>query len=236
MTGRRRAIGQKNEHLFRHTGGFPPPDHDDADFLLGSAVLLALARSSAGGSAGGSWRAIGEKTPENVFLFPRLQRLFPEARFIGIARDPRDTLTSAWHFFRGSATSAENEDVGKTEFIRNALPVIVAGMRGMIAMTERDPEHCCSVTYESLIAAPVPVVSGLLRFLSVSDSEQIVASCLEATSFARQTGGRPRAEEQRGAFLRKGVVGDWATTLTPAMNATILDQCGWAFAHFGWRT
>lgn len=224
------AIGAKNTRLFRHTGGFPPPLDEDADFLLGTGVLLALARSS----ADGRWRAVGEKTPENVFLFPRLQRLFPEAKFIGIARDPRDALTSAWHFFQERNVSAEEMDEKKKAFIQLALPAMGNGMRTMIAMAGRDPDHYRNVTYEALIRDPAPAVAGLFRFLGVSDAGGIVADCLEATSFARQTSGRRQDEAQNGVFLRKGMVGDWPSTLTAEMNTAILNELGWAFPHFGW--
>jgi hypothetical protein len=94
MARRRQALEAKNVALFRHTGGYPPPPPEDVEHLIGSAILMALRRQSAGKAS----LAVGEKTPENVFFFPRLKRLFPRARLIAIARDPRDVLTSAWHF------------------------------------------------------------------------------------------------------------------------------------------
>jgi hypothetical protein len=30
-------------------------------------------------------------------------------------------------------------------------------------------------------------------------------------------------------------VGDWRSTLTPAMNALVLRELGWMFGHFGWQ-
>jgi hypothetical protein len=73
MAARGQAIAGKNERLFRHSGGFPPPAAEDVEMLLGTAILLALERQRDGKPC----RAIGEKTPENVFFFPRLKRLFP---------------------------------------------------------------------------------------------------------------------------------------------------------------
>ena len=125
MAERRAALAEKNTALFRHTGGFlPPPPGDDA-VLLRMAVLLELRRQC----AGGSYQAVGEKTPENVFFFPQLKALFPQAKFIGIARDPRDALTSAWYFFR----SGTGGDAAKSEFIRQALPSLNLGARAMLA-------------------------------------------------------------------------------------------------------
>ena len=61
------ALEAKNNRVFRHLGGYPLPAPDDTEFLLGTAILLALQQQSAGKSC----LAIGEKTPENVFFFPR---------------------------------------------------------------------------------------------------------------------------------------------------------------------
>ena len=89
MAARRQALAAKNDAVFRHDGGYALPASDDVELLLGTAVLAALERQC----EGKPYRAVGEKTPENVFFFARLKRLFPGARFIGISRDPRDVLS-----------------------------------------------------------------------------------------------------------------------------------------------
>jgi hypothetical protein len=227
--GRRAALAAKNRTLFGDGAGYPLPDGADADTLFGTAVLLALARQP-------GWegcRAVGEKTPENVFLFPRLKRLFPGAKFIGIARDPRDVLTSAWHFFR-TARGGEDERA-KTAFVQRALPSLHEGTRAMIALAERHPEDCRIVTYERLRVETAPIAAGLFRLLGVAHAETIVADCVARTSFAALTGGRPAGVAADGAFLRKGVVGEWRTTLSAELNTMILRELGWSFPRFGWE-
>jgi hypothetical protein len=49
------------------------------------------------------------------------------------------------------------------------------------------------------------------------------------------SGGRHQGQAKEGAFLRKGVAGDWRSTLTPEMNALVLKDLGWMFPHFGWE-
>jgi len=109
--------------------------------LLATGILLALDRQRNGKPC----RAIGEKTPENVFLFPRLKRLFPAARFIGIVRDPRDILASAWHIFQ-KAAPGDDEAAAKARFVREACPQLDAGMRAMLALRTRYGEDCRIVT------------------------------------------------------------------------------------------
>lgn len=225
------AIAEKNTKLFSHTGGYPLPVAEDAEFLIGTAIMQAMRRQSADKPC----LAVGEKTPENTFFFPRLKRLFPAAKFIAIVRDPRDVLTSAWHFFHASK-AGEFEADAKTAFVQNALPSLEDGTRALITFRAEHPSDCLVVTYEELRRAPEPIVAQLFRLLGVSDSDEIVEDCLAQTSFATQTDGRLAGAAQNGSFLRKGVVGDWASTLTPAMNAMILEKLGWMFPHFGWPT
>lgn len=230
MARRRQALEAKNVALFRHTGGYPPPPPEDVEHLIGSAILMALRRQSAGKAS----LAVGEKTPENVFFFPRLKRLFPRARLIAIARDPRDVLTSAWHFFH-KRKPGEDEIAAKIAFIESALPSLKEGARAIIRLRAEHPSDVAMVTYEELQAARAPTLARLFRFLGVSDDDAIVADCLARTSFAAVTGGRSAGVEANGSFFRKGVVGDWRSTLTTEMDALVLRELGPLFEHFGWR-
>jgi hypothetical protein len=230
MRTRRDAVAAKNATVFRHSGGYPLSEPDDAELLLGTGVLLALARQTQGKPC----RAVGEKTPENVFFFPRMKRLFPAAKFIGIARDPRDVLSSAWHFFHKAAPN-EDERAAKIAFISSAFPSLDNGARTMLSLVAQSPADCMYVTYERLRESPAPMAAQLFRFLGVSDADAVVADCVARTSFAAQSGGRAPGQVQEKSFFRKGEVGDWRTTFTQEMNAMILQSLGWMYPQFGWR-
>jgi hypothetical protein len=230
MSERTTALDAKNRRVFRDANGYPLPLADDTEFLTATAILLALRQQSQGKTC----LAIGEKTPENVFFFPRLKAMFPGAKLICITRDPRDVLASAWHFFHG-ATAGENEIAAKTEFIRGALAPLNDGAHTMISLAEHYPADCVIVTYEALLRAPAPDLARLFRFLGVSHGDAVVAECVARTTFASMTGGRPAGVEQSGSFFRKGVAGGWTDTLTADMNAMIVRELGWMFPHFGWR-
>lgn len=229
MAQRRQALAAKNATVFRDVGGYPLPEPEDVEFLLGTGVLLELERQSAGKPC----RAVGEKTPENVFFFARLKRLFPAAKLIAIARDPRDVLASAWHFFH-KPVPGEDEAAAKIGFIRSAMPSIDQGARTMLALKQEDPDHCMIVTYERMQAAPAPVAAELYRFLGVADDDAVVAACVARASFAAMSGGRAAGEAKNGSFFRSGVAGGWRSTFSPEMSELMLRDLGWMYPCFGW--
>ncbi len=229
ILARRRAIDAKNATTFSHARGYPPPTEGDADIMLGTAILLAFQRQC----DGRMYDAIGEKTPENVFLFPRLKRVFPRARFIGMARDPRDSLSSAWHLWAKAKVGAGGRDA-MAAFVNASLPAVEEGLRNFATYMRRMPEDCRILTYEQLLKTPEPIIAWLCRFLGVSDDPAIVAACIEAAAFPVVTGGRQPGETKEGSFHRKGVVGDWAATFPSELAARIVTRLDWAYDWFDW--
>ena len=221
MAARGAELRKKNTDLFGHTGGYPLPDPADTETLLGLAILQALHRQS----IGREMRAVGEKTPENVFFFPRLKALFPTAKFIGIARDPRDVLASAWHMFQPGAATA-----GQLDFVRSDIPSLDQGARIMLELGQIYPDDCRIVTYETLHHAPMPALTALFDLLGLRNDTALVTDCINRTSFAAQSRADGAAR-----FLRKGVVGDWRETLTPEAAGMIVQALGWMFPNFGWE-
>jgi hypothetical protein len=226
----RGAVESKNKNLFRETGGFPLPGNEDEDLLIGTAILHSLARLA----GGRSFKAVGEKTPENVFTFPRLKRIFPTAKVVAIARDPRDVLTSGWHFFY-KEKPGEDINAAKIAFIRLAAPSMNKGARAILTLLEQHPKDCMMVTYEGMRADPVPATQQMFGFLGVSNDKKVADEAVAKSSFAAMSGGRSTGTTQNGSFFRKGVVGDWHSTLTPEMNDIIMREMGWMFPHFGWK-
>lgn len=225
----KKALADKNRTVFAHLPGYPLPGEEERHFLAASMILLALRRQA----GGRPHRAYGEKTPENIFFWPQLRTLFPNARFIAIARDPRDVLTSIWHYFYKSRTEQDDE-VAKRIFVEDVLPAMVESTRQTLTYAEATPDQFRIVTYEALRAAPDAALGGLFAFLGLSHDRSVVAQCVEQTRFETATGGRAAGEAANGTFLRKGLVGDWPSTINPELNAKILQALGWAFPAFGW--
>lgn len=232
MAGRRTFLERKNSQVFHELLPYPPPDDRDTAFLIRTAILLALRRQA----NGAAFLAIGEKTPENTFFFPALKHMFPQAKFIGIARDPRETMTSAWYFFRRPSERESADRAAKLAFIRSAIEPIARGFRMMLDFRDAYPGDTALVTYDSLLRGAECGLVQLCRFLGVGDDPAIIAGCVAGTRFEAMSGGRPSGMEDRTSFFRKGAVNDWDATLTPQMNDLILRELGWVFPAFGWST
>lgn len=222
------TIDAKNREIFGFRAGYALPSTQDADLLIATGILLALERQAAGSDA----RAIGEKTPENLFFFPRLKRLFSNAKMIAILRDPRDVVTSAWHFFPREA--ARDDVAALTDFVEMALPSLIEGTRSLLEFG-RDEKDLLVVTFEALKAKPASVVKKLYDFLGVASDAALVADCVERISFEAMTTKHPATPTGDGSFFRKGVVGAWETTLPPRLAERIANEAGLAFEIFGWH-
>ncbi len=227
MRQRYQELHERNGSIFAHTGGYTLPVADDTQYLLGTAILQSFRRQIGDRDPA----AIGEKTPGNIFFFPQLRSLFPGARLIAIARDPRDVITSNWHRFQYRPGATEADRLG---FVRRVLPMANSWMRAMLAARDSYGDAYRLVTYESLCADPAPVLAGLYRFLGVSDDDAIVDASVRGAAFAVQTGGRHPGDIVDGVFHRAGVPGSWRSTLTGEMNRLVLAELGWCFAAFGW--
>jgi hypothetical protein len=231
VAARRKALAEKNDELFQQSGGFPLPDRQDTLHLFATGVMLGLERQC----AGVSYHAVGEKTPENVFLFPVLKLCFPRAKFIGIVRDPRDTLASAWHLFQQKAAAGKDQREAKLNFLKNALPGINSGLERMVALRQQYGADCFLISYEGMKTGTANIVTRMFQHLGVASDPKLVAACIEATAFARLSGGRKPGEADDTSFFRKGVVGDWPSAFTPEMAEVIMDALGRYFPAFGWK-
>jgi hypothetical protein len=230
IEARRAALADKNKTIFAHAEGYSLPDMGDADALIAAGILLALERQRAGKQV----RALGEKTPENVFFFERLKRLFPDSKLILIARDPRDLLASSWHMFYRNE-HGDNEDEKKTRMIEMALPAIVEGTRLGFELGQKYPDDVINITYEAMLGDTSAIASRLYAFLGVSDDQETVKLCVDKVKFETLAGGRAPGTADNASFFRNAVAGAWPNTLSATMNNMILKEMAWAFPIFNWH-
>ncbi len=145
----------------------------------------------------------GDKTPRYRSFIPQLARLFPEAKFIHVLRDGRDTALSAWRapFVPRTWSAAAYE-------WRNALRDARTGQRFLPS------GDFLEIRYEGLILDPQAVLTEVCGFLR----EEYRPEMLRFSEIARKE--VPAWEAAWHARLQKpldpGNVGKWKTDLSPA--------------------
>lgn len=149
-----------------------------------------------------------------------------------LIRDPRDCLTSLY-FYR---SHCKTKVVDKVRFrIKTAL-----SMQNFVRETlEAWKNHV--VTYKDLCDLTVSYeqlradcAACLLRLTGLEDSSH-VESVVEKNSFQVRT-GRLAGQENKHAFVRKGIIGDWVNHYSSPEYKTIIKQIvGQELIQFGYE-
>lgn len=218
----------------------PPQEVEDKDAYF-RQLLFNLQDTIAATSLAASGKSIyGEKiTPLTGIasqIVDRLAEYNPDLRFVHLSRDGRDVAVSGLSHQTLIHSRAESE---KASALSQAL-----------AETRVDPEmleffcflwedavtaalkakdlfkNYLHVRYEDLLEDTPGQATRLLDFLGADAGQSVVASCVEAASFEKMSGGRTRGEEKLDSVVRKGVAGDWVRWFSP-------DQVEWFEAKAG---
>jgi hypothetical protein len=160
-----------------------------------------------------------EKTTKNIERIDYLLRLFPDAQFIHVIRDPRDTLCSM-----KQRVEADRPDWVKYTAYDTALEwvrIIEAGLPW------RDrPERYMEVHYEQLTHEPEAVLRRVLAFLGEPWCFAVLDATPDAAPF--QEGGN----DQKPVFTSSN--GRWKTELSREEVACIQSIAGETMALLGY--
>ncbi|MCW8806695.1 MAG: sulfotransferase [Rhodanobacter sp.] len=190
------TIGHESHALIEGVPGLHPVHGDFASNRLDAAAATpelveelrrrfhAELRDRNGHPPGAPLARMLEKTPKNALRVPFLAKVFPEAHFIYLHRDPRQTLSSmleAWQSGR-FRTYAQLPDwsglpwsllltPGWRELIGRPLPEIVAAQWNTTTRILLDDlaavpsDRCHVLTYDALLSSPAAEVSRLSEAL-----------------------------------------------------------------------
>jgi hypothetical protein len=157
------------------------------------------------------------------------------ARYLYIARNPFDCAVSFFHHTRGFVKHYDFAD-GRFE---DYFECFLAGevdfgdyFDNLLSWYAHagDP-NVLFLTYEAMSADPRAAIVTIGEFMGavcVRD-EAVLAEILNHSSFASMSRDQQRWSSQRAdgmpAFIRKGVVGDWANHFSATQAARLLDKC-----------
>lgn len=222
------------ETTFQGLEPFPGIERDDVAAVMRLVVSRVLQRAAGGKDV----RLYGEKTPNTIHYIEPALAIFPNARFVHLVRDGRDAAVSCWfHYRRVKAEQVERRWGGDfAAFLETSAQQWAQETAKGHAAAERWPERVIELRYEDLLAEPEAVLARLLDFLGAASDEETVRACLAAADFEKLSGGRQAGEEDRGAFFRKGVAGDWRQHFDAARAARFSELAGAQLRAYGYET
>lgn len=206
------TIGGESHDEFERVPGWHPRDrgYDSNRLTAADADASARARLTTAfalklrDSEGVPWRGRGpaaareavrllEKTPKNALRVPLLKALFPDARFIFLVRDPRDSLSSIMEAWR-SGRFVTYRDLpawpgpawslllppGWRHLSGAPLERIAAfqwATANAVALDDLNvvpADDRCAVSYETLIASPRAILERLSAFVGIPLSPSVL--------------------------------------------------------------
>jgi omega-hydroxy-beta-dihydromenaquinone-9 sulfotransferase len=120
----------------------------------------------------GRGRRVVLKSPPHTCRVPTLLRLFPDARFVHIVRDPCAVYPSALHLWRVMAGihGLQRPDLaGLPEFVLATFETFHARLEEASAVVP--PGRLCDVRYEDVVREPVRELREIYRALDLGDFE-----------------------------------------------------------------
>jgi len=150
-------------------------------------------------------RAVVEQTPEYVQVWEEILRVFPDAYFLHVVRDPRSVFCSH--------KSAAKSWADPTRFSYDPLSVgeeWVADVTRARRIAEATPRYH-EVRYESLRRDSAQGLAAILRWLELPADDELCARAVAACSLEKM---RTSDHAPKG-FFRKGEVAGWRAEMSP---------------------
>lgn len=214
------ALGQPSPYL---TAAFPNRPPQDSAFL-DLCGISERERRSWERAYSGFLRAITYqkqkrlllKCPPHTARVPVLKRLFPEARFIHIVRDPFAVIPSTirlWHTVFDGLGLQTPTYVGLEDYV-------FSNFRRLYERLEKDrrllsPSRYAELRYEELVADPLRAVESIYEQLSIGEFEPLRARLQEYLASLRDY--QPNRHE-----------------VSPELRANILQNCGEMMRRYGY--
>ena len=177
--------------------------------------------------------ALGEKTPDNLYLLYRVWGVFPEARFINVIRDVRDCVDSAMARFESKLMDKYKDREKYVYDFSSSWQRRILDARTSAKQLGKNDQYM-EVLYENLHEDPMKHASQLFDFIGVPSTEAQVQKALEEASFEKLSGGRRRGEEDAASHYRRGEVGGWRQSFTNEELAIFDREAGQLMDEFGY--
>lgn len=95
-------------------------------------------------------------------------------------------------------------------------------------------DNYAELYYEDHLDRPHETLKTLFEFLEADASPNVIDRVVKTNSFEKLT-GRTRGQESSGAFMRKGVAGDWLETFTQRDRRIFKEEAGDLLVELGYE-
>lgn len=191
-----------------------------------SYVLEKIAEQKPGASV------VAEKSPKHALEAAFIRRVFPDAYFLHVVRDPRDTAVSLMAAGRSWADWAPRSAIAAGRMWRSCV---------QSAREVAGGERYREIRYESLQANGSRELRDLGEWLGIgwdaAAAEEAIRAC-ELSQLRKSADGKlpVPGEKSPEGFFRNGTVGNWQTDLTSSDVRVIEQICGDLMNIFGYET
>lgn len=204
----------------------PQPEHMG---LVFQTAFASIAAANLGDKDIGRLVALGEKNPDNLFNAQRVWRVYPQARFLHIIRDPRDGAISGFARFRSRLPESMTRIEYVDAYSRDWVARISAGR------TTASGRSYLEFRYEDLHAATTETAAQVFQFIGASTEPAMIDAAIESASFERLSGGRKRGEQDPASHYRRGEVAGWRDEMTAEEIAVAERNAGGLMAELGYE-
>jgi hypothetical protein len=183
-----------------------------------------------------------EKNPKHVIRIPFLAALFPEARFLHLIRDGRDTVASL--MFRNRGESWGHLEIPGWRDLLARYPKenhtrCAHQWRDALNIARREgrllpPDTYLELRYEELVKAPKAMMSSVLGFLGLPRDPKVDAFL---SKIQDMTAGSYHAKKQVRHYVENHSrrVGRYQENLTPEQLKEVEAVCGDLLAALGYK-
>lgn len=165
-----------------------------------------------------------DKTPQNLLYGEFIAKLFPDAYFLHVIRDPRSVVLSIRH--------------GADDFIGNWPRNPVDGARYWLKnferarKVERYSRNYREIRYEAMLETPVRELGGLLEWLGTAADDEWIQAAVDASSMKEMKKGVSGTPQN---FFRKGSAAGWRKEMSADDVATIEAELQGPMTELGYQ-
>ena len=166
-------------------------------------------------------------------LFPSGLPSMTPCKYIYVARNPKDQVTSFYYHVAASIMPNIDKESYMEKYFSKELPFGDYFDHLLSWWPHRNDENILFLKYEDIKKNLLQAVSTIASFIQTNLSEVVVDKIADATTFekmkenpfAMQSYFPPGFDQCGKDFMRKGKVGDWKNFLTPEQAARIDALC-----------